>query len=54
MLIAIFYKFIMIIGDYVLLGGIELGYEVLDIPGVDAKFSGCISDGEFILDGRHE
>ena len=31
----------------------ELGYEVLDILVVDAKYAGCRSDGDFILYGSH-
>ena len=37
MLITVFCQFIMPLGDSVLLGGFELGYEVLDFSGVDAK-----------------
>ena len=38
MLIAIFYQVILILGDSVLLGGFELGYYVLDVYDVGAKF----------------
>ena len=38
MLIDIFYHIIIILGDYILLGGFELGYEVLGVYGVDAKY----------------
>ena len=38
MLIYIFYQIIMIIGEYVLLGGFKIGDEVLDVHGVDAKY----------------
>ena len=37
MLVEIFNNIILIIGDYVLLGGFELGDEVLDVFGVDEK-----------------
>ena len=49
MLIAIFHNIILVIGDSVLLGGFKLGDEVLDVYGVDAKFSECRSDGDFIF-----
>ena len=39
---------------FLLLGGFELGYEVLDIFGVDAKFVECGSDEDSILYDRHE
>ena len=38
MLIPTFYQIILILGDFVLLGGSELGDEVLYVYGVDAKF----------------
>ena len=36
---AVFYQIIMLLGDYVFLGGFELGYEALDVYDVDAKIS---------------
>ena len=34
MLISIFYQIILILGEYVMLGGFKLGDEVLDVYGV--------------------
>ena len=45
MMIDILYQIILILGDSVLLGGLKLVYEVLDIYGVDAKILECRSDG---------
>ena len=53
-LIAVLCKLIIIIVEYVLLGGFKLGDEVLDVSDVDAKFAGFRSDGYFIFDDRHE
>ena len=50
MRISDFYHILMLIVDSMLLGRFKLGYDVLDVSGVGAKFSGCISDGHFILD----
>ena len=44
MMIALFYKLLLILGNSILLGQFELGYEFLGISGVDAKFSGYQSD----------
>ena len=38
MLVLISYHIILILGDSILLVGFELGDEVLDVHGVDAKF----------------
>ena len=54
MLISIFYQIIMIIGEFVFLGGFELGDEVLGVYGVDAKYVECRSDEYYILYDRHE
>ena len=54
MLIAIFYVIILTIGDSVLLGGFELGDEVLGFFGVDKKIVECRSDEYFILYDRNE
>ena len=54
MLIYIFYQIVLILGESVLLGGFELGDEVLDVYGVDAKDLECISDEDLILYDRHE
>ena len=40
MLIVVFYRLIIIIGFYILLGGFKLGHEVLVMLGVDATFDG--------------
>ena len=42
--IAIYYQIILILGDSVLLGGFELGDEVLDVFDVDEKIVECRSD----------
>ena len=54
MLIDIFYNIILILVHSVFLGGFELGDEVLDIYGVDAKFVECRYYGDFVLYDRHE
>ena len=54
MLIYIFYQIVLILGESVLLGGFELGDEVLDVYGVDAKYLKFRSDEDFIFYGRHE
>ena len=54
MLIETSYHIIMILGDSVLLGGFEIGDEVLDAYGVDAKFVEFRSDEELIFYDRHE
>ena len=53
-LIYIFYKIIMILGESILLGASKLGDEVLGVYCVDTKNIECISDEEFMLYGRHE
>ena len=53
-LIAIFYHIILVIGSYVLLGGFELGDEVLDVYGVDKQIVESRSDEDFMLYDRHE
>ena len=52
--IAIYHQIVLIIGDYILLGWFELGYEFLDIYGVDAKYVEYIYDEDFILYDRYE
>ena len=54
MLIEFYHQIILILGESVLLGEFELGYEVLDIYGVDAKILECRSDEDFVLYERHE
>ena len=54
MLIYIFYKLLLFLGDPILLGGFKLGYEVLDLFGVDVKDSACRADRDFILDDGYE
>ena len=51
-MIEIYHHIILILGDSVLLGGFELGDEVLGVYGVVAKFVEYISDEEFILYDR--
>ena len=41
MLVSIFYQIILIIGESVLLRGLKLGYEVLYVYGLDAKYLEC-------------
>ena len=48
MLIDILYQLIQTLGYTILLGGYKLGDEVLDLSGVDTKYSGCRADAEFI------
>ena len=54
MLIETSYHIIMILGDSVLLGGFEIGDEVLDAYGVDTKFVEFRYDEELIFYDRHE
>ena len=54
MLIYVFYQLRLFTVDPILLGGIKLGDEVLDLLGLGAIFIGHGADGEFILDDRHE
>ena len=53
-LISVFYQLIMFLGEYVLLGGLDIRYEFLDVSGVGNKFEGLIYGGDFILYDRHE
>ena len=53
-LFSVIYQLLLLIVDSILLGRFKLGDKVLYVSGVDAKISGCITDGEFILDNRHE
>ena len=41
MLISFLYQIILLIGESILLGGSKIGDEVLNVSGVDEKFSGC-------------
>ena len=50
---AVLYQLILLLGKSVLLGGFELGDEVLSVSGVDKKFTEWRSDGHFILYDRH-
>ena len=54
MLIYIFYHIIIVIGSYVLLGGFELVYEVLDVYSLNVKYLECRSDEYFIFYDRYE
>ena len=54
MLIEISNHIILILGDSVLLGGFKLGYEVLDVYGVDEKIIECRYDEYLIFYERHE
>ena len=49
-MIAFLYQLLLDIGDSILLVGFKLGYAVLGMSGVDINKSGCIADGDFILD----
>ena len=53
-LIAILYQIILILNVYVLLGGFEPGYEVLDVYVVDTKFVECISNEDLIFYDRNK
>ena len=54
MLIEISYQIILILKDSVLLGGLELEDEVLDVYGTNANFLECRSDEDSILYDRHQ
>ena len=54
MMVDVLYQLILFLGDYILLGGFKLEYEVLYLLVFDAKFSGCRSDGDLILDDNYE
>ena len=54
MQIAIFYQITLILGDYVLLGVLKLGYLVFNVYGVDLKFVERRYNEEFILYYKHE
>ena len=53
-MISVLYNILLIIGDPILLGRLKLGDDVLDLSGVDAKYSGFRVDGEFILNSANE
>ena len=53
-LVSILNWIIMFIGYYILLGGLKLGDNFLDMLVVGAKFPGCRADGDFILDDVYE
>ena len=53
-LISIFYQFILILGESVLLSGFKLGDEVLDVYGVDSKYIEYRCDEDFIFYDIHE
>ena len=52
-LVSVFYQLLMVLGDSILLEGLKLGFEVLDILGLDAILSGCRADGDLVLDDYH-
>ena len=54
MMVYVFYNILMFLEGNILLGGLKLGDEVLDLSVVDVKYSACRADGYFILDGGHE
>ena len=54
MLIAVFYQISLFIGDPILLGGLNLVDEILDLLGLGDIFIGLGVDGELILDCSHE
>ena len=53
-LIEISYQIVLIIGDSLLLGGLELGDQFFGVYGVYDKFVKCRSNEYFILYDRHE
>ena len=55
-LIAFYHQIILIIGDYVLLGGFKLGNEAFDIFGVDKHLYNeyLINNSSFITDMHSE
>ena len=53
-MISVFYQILLFLEEYILLDRFELGGDILDQLGVDAKISRCRSDGDLILDGSHE
>ena len=53
-MISVYYKIIIIILNPILLWRLKLGDEVLDLLGVDSKYSGCRVDAEFTLDAANE
>ena len=54
MLIYILYQIILILGEYFVLGGFKLGYEVFDVYGLDFKYLECRYNRGFILYARHK
>ena len=53
-LIYVLYCIIIIIRDSILLAGLKLGNEVLDVSWAGAKFTGFRSEGDLILDDTFE
>ena len=54
MLIYVFYQILLFIGDPILLGIFKFVEYILDPSGLGAVFIGHSTDGDFILDDRHE
>ena len=54
MLIAVFYRLLLVIGYPILLGGFKIGDEVLAQSGLGATFAGHSEDGDFLLYESHE
>ena len=52
--IAIFFQIIMILGESVLLGVLNIGDKALDFYFADEIFLECRSDEDFIFYDRHE
>ena len=49
-----FYQLLLFVGDTLLLGGVKLRDEALDLSWVDMKYFGSEADADFILDYGHE
>ena len=54
MMISVLCHILLFLEYSILLRRSNFKYEVIDISGVDAKFSGCRSDGYLILGGNHK
>ena len=54
LLVAIYYQLILILGESVLLGGFQLGEDLIDVFCVEKTFVEYRSDENFILYDRHE
>ena len=52
-LVGIFYHILPFLKYSMLFIEFKLGDEILDLLGMETNFSGCRSDGDFILDDGH-